>query len=136
EVKSAAYVQVWHGEEERPSRICWSGLTGQILDGQTNLYAGERTYNADLYVFCVQTEKSPRRWNALDLSQWRFYLLTRDQVAKLNVRSVSETRVRELASPLTAAELREAGRAAVEHAARARGSVTAHTQGPCFPDGR
>lgn len=120
EVKSCAYVQVWHGEKQRPSRIAWGGLTGQTWDAETNLYSGERTYNADLYVFCVQIEKDPRRWNALDLDQWRFYLLPREQVAGLNVRTLSESRLRGMVSPLTAAEFRTVGRAAIEEVARLR----------------
>jgi hypothetical protein len=120
EVKSCAYVQVWHGEKQRPSRISWSGLTGQTWDAETNLYSGERTYNADLYVFCVQSEKDPHRWNALDLDQWRFYLLTREQVAGLSVRSLSESRLRTLVQPMKAAEFRAAGRAAIEGVARGR----------------
>lgn len=120
EVKSCAYVQVWHGDEQRPSRICWGGLTGQIWDAETNLYSGERTYNADLYVFCVQAEKDPRKWNALDLDQWHFYLLTREQLTGLSVRSLSESRLQTLARPMTAAGFRAAGRTAIEEVARSR----------------
>jgi len=129
EVKSCAYVQVWHGDEQRPSRISWGGLTGQTWNADTNLYSGERTYNADLYVFCVQVEKDPRRWNALDLAQWRFYLLTREQLALTNLRSMSESRLQELAVPLTAAEFREAGRAAIEQAARPRAAAISAGEG-------
>jgi len=32
------------------------------------------TFNADLYVFCLNIEKHPERFNAFNLEQWRFFL--------------------------------------------------------------
>lgn len=110
EVKCAAYYQVWHRDRLQPSRIAWSGLKGQVWDEETNLYSPERTYNADLYVFCVQTEQDPTRWNALDLDQWRFYLLTREQLEAVGGRSLSLSRLKTQAIALTAADLRKQGR--------------------------
>lgn len=123
EVKSSAYVQVWHESGQRSSKICWSGLSGQTWDAKTNVYSGERTHNADLYVFCVQNERDPRQWNALDLSQWHFYLLTRAQLTELGVRSLSESRLRQVAQSMTAPEFRESARTAIGLVAHTRKSV-------------
>jgi hypothetical protein len=60
EVKAAAYLQAW--EQKRPSQIVFS--------------------------FCVQTETDSARWDALDLSQWRFYLLDQAALAAHGIKSI------------------------------------------------
>ena len=87
EVKSAAYLQSW--EQKRPSRIVFSGLSAQLLDAETGVYAGERGYNADVYVFAVQTARSHDVLDVLDTAQWEFYVLSREQVAATGYRSLS-----------------------------------------------
>jgi hypothetical protein len=52
EVKSSAYLQVW--DQRPPSRIVFSGLTGRTWSPQGG-ESSVATYNADVYVFCVQT---------------------------------------------------------------------------------
>ncbi len=103
EVKSAAYLQAWH-QGSPPSQIRWAGLKGRTWDPEGG-YAPEQTYNADLYVFCINTTEDPNRWNALDLSQWTFHVLGRQQVEALGLGSLSLSRLRALAPQLTAADL-------------------------------
>jgi hypothetical protein len=93
EVKAAAYLQAW--AQRAPSAIIFSGLRGQTWTALTG-YSGTRTYNADLYVFCLQTEQTAEAWNALDLSQWRFWLLPRAAVAATNSGSLGLPTVRRL----------------------------------------
>lgn len=91
EVKSSGYLQSW--KQKKPSKIVFSGLKGRVYDYETNTYAPEATYNADVYIFCVQTEKNPEKWNALDLEQWEFYLLYKEDLEKLNQKTISLERV-------------------------------------------
>jgi len=86
EVKSAAYRQSW--KQKRDSKIVFSGLRSGNR-GADQPFASERTYNADWYVFCVQIEKNDDRWNALDLGQWRFYLLSAADLRKINQSSIT-----------------------------------------------
>lgn len=113
EVKSGAYLQAWldSGRRSRPS---WSYLAGRVWSADARSLAADATLNADLYVFCIQTMTNPQCWNALDLSQWEFFLLTREQVAAIDVRTISEPRLRSLAPALTAAQFQAAAAAAIQ----------------------
>ena len=102
EVKSSAYLQAW--KQKRVSRISFSGLRGKRLNAESNLYAKEKTYNADLYAFCAQIEKDPKKWDALDLEQWRFYLLKREELIPLQQNSISQNRLAKLTPEMNAEE--------------------------------
>jgi len=105
EVKTSAYLQTW--SQKRPSQIIFTGLKGRKLDPETNQYAREATYNADIYVFCVQIEQDPNKWDALDLEQWRFYLLLREQIEQLNQKSLSLKPLTNMSQEMTADEFRQ-----------------------------
>ncbi len=85
EVKSSAYLQVW--EQRGPSRISFSGLTGRTWNPQTG-ESPTATYNADVYVFCVQTARRHEAYDPLDIDQWEFYVLSRTQVERLGYKSI------------------------------------------------
>lgn len=57
------------------------------------------TYNADVYVFCVQTSSKHEEYDPLDISQWDFYVLPRQQVAALNCKSVGLSTLAAAAGP-------------------------------------
>jgi hypothetical protein len=116
EVKASAYLQSWM--ETGASKIVFSGLRGQTWTPATG-YSGKATYNAQLYVFCVQTEKDPARWDALDLGQWRFYLATRDQLAALDISGISLPTLQTLGKELTATELPHEAWRIIQELARA-----------------
>lgn len=103
EVKTSAYLQSW--SQASLSNIVFSGLKGQTWDPQTG-YSGTPTFNADLYVFCVQVEQDASRWNALDLNQWRFYLVPREEIANQDYRTISLTTLSRLSPELTAPDFR------------------------------
>jgi len=108
EVKTSAYLQAW--QQKRPSQISFGRLKGRRWDPMKG-YAPEATLNADFYVFCIQTEQDAARWDALDLEQWRFVLLTREQVGELGGKSVSLPRLlRASTGLLTAAQFRSAAK--------------------------
>ena len=104
EIKTSAYVQTW--AQNRHSKIIFSGLRGRRYNATTNTYTESATYNADIYIFCVQIEQDSAQWNALDLQQWRFYVTTVETLRTLRVASLSLTTLHRLCKPLQASELR------------------------------
>jgi hypothetical protein len=119
EVKAAAYVQSW--AQRAPSAIIFGGLRGQTWTPLTG-FSGTRTYNADLYVFCLQTEQTAAAWNACDLAQWRFWLLPRAAVAATNSGSLGLPTVRRLTGSdgWDAATFRAQALAAIQQCVAAR----------------
>jgi hypothetical protein len=90
EVKSSAYLQAW--PQRDLSAVKFGGLTSQKLDPETG-YSGQRTFNADVYVFCVQTARSHDAYDPLDVSQWDFYVLPRSRVELIGYRSIGLARI-------------------------------------------
>lgn len=121
EVKAAAYLQEW--AQKGPSRIVFTRLKGQLWDPLTG-YSGTATYNADLYVFCVQIERDPERWNALDMGQWRFHLLPREALAGRNLKSISLSTLSTMTVALTVREFRREAEKMIESIAAAREGAT------------
>lgn len=103
EVKSSGYLQSWR--QTKPSRIAFSGLRAKTWEPETG-YSENSDFNADIYVFCVQIEQNPGRWNALDLDQWRFYILTRCKLEQKGCNSLGLEAVRSLSDELTADEFK------------------------------
>ena len=102
EVKSGAYLQAW--EQSRLTPITFTGLRARVwtADGRDV----EQTYNADGYVFAVQTATEHASYDALVLDQWSFWVLPRAAVAATGQSSMALTTVRPLAGPpVTYAEL-------------------------------
>jgi hypothetical protein len=95
EVKSSAYLQAW--EQPRLSAITFGGLRARVWtdDGREV----EQTYNADGYVFAVQTATEHAAYDALDLDQWSFWVLPAAAVAATGQRSLRLSVVREMAGP-------------------------------------
>ncbi len=85
EVKASAYVQAW--AQRRPSRITFTGLTGRTWTPEGGA-AEEQTFNADVYVFAVQTAVDHDTYEPLDVDQWQFYVLPRQVLAGRGNRSI------------------------------------------------
>ena len=73
EVKSAAYFQSWHQDE--PSKISFNIKKTRSWDNETNQYEKIPCRKAQIYVFCLLTNKDRNSIDPLDLSQWKFYIL-------------------------------------------------------------
>ncbi len=86
EVKSSAYMQVW--DQRRPSAIRFTGLTGRTWDPRKG-ESPEATFNADVYVFAVQTAQSHDEYDVLDVDQWAFYVVPRKTLEDLGYKSIS-----------------------------------------------
>jgi hypothetical protein len=96
EVKSSAYLQVW--DQRRPSRIVFSGLTGRTWSPQGG-ESSDATYNADVYMFCVQIATKHEDYDPLDVGQWNFYVLPRTQVEALSYKSLGLATLTAAAGP-------------------------------------
>jgi hypothetical protein len=115
EVKATAYWQSWkvldefgkpkaeRSHQDGPdSSIRFRGLRARDSSGVTDM-AKDRALKSDLYVFAFQHERDIVKWNAMDLSQWEFYVLTSVEVASITpARTVSLARLRSVQRPLSA----------------------------------
>jgi len=83
EVKCSAYIQSW--EQSRPSKIQWSGLYAHSV--YHNKRGLEKILKSDIYIFCYNNNKDIENFNILDLSQWIFYIVKRNEVEELVTKS-------------------------------------------------
>jgi hypothetical protein len=77
EVKSSAYLQAWAQTKlsvptfrVTPTRA-WDEVSGK---------RSVRTFNADVYVFCLHTARSHQHYNPLATNQWEFYVASRTDI--------------------------------------------------------
>ena len=82
------------------STITFGGLQARILK-EDNSYETERSFNADVYVFCTQICDDHDRYDCVDLSQWTFDVVAARSVAALNQKSMRLTTVRRISGGLT-----------------------------------
>ena len=118
EVRATAYWQSWRvfDEEGRPrskpidpipvSRIRFGSLRKRAGAAGNNATTPPG-YKSDVYVFCLQTERDLARWDALDLSQWEFYVLQRSQLEQLDTSGISLTKLKRLTEPMTARQFQQ-----------------------------
>jgi hypothetical protein len=78
EVKASGYLQSW--AQATHSRLSFGRVIARTWDANTNEFGAEPEVRADVFVFSVQTCKDPQRYDALDLSQWEFYVVAADRV--------------------------------------------------------
>ncbi|WP_418957965.1 hypothetical protein [Streptomyces tritici] len=91
EVKAGAYLQAW--DQRAPSLIRFGGLRARTWTPEGG-YSEEKSYNADVYVFAVQTAREHAVYEPLDTDQWEFYVLPRAVVAAWDADSVGLGAVR------------------------------------------
>ncbi|WP_333769407.1 hypothetical protein [Streptomyces sp. IBSBF 2435] len=125
EVKASGYLQAW--DQQGPSDIRFSGLRARFWTPDGG-YAPAASYNADVYVFAVETAREPALYDPLDTAQWDFYVLPRAALEELAAVSLGLNTVRKAAGPpVTFAGLGDRIRAA----ALAEGPTTG--TGPATP---
>lgn len=71
EVKTTGYVQTWHKTADKNSSLSWDV---EPKEDSYGIQSGKRRWS-DVYVFCLNTEKAPERYDALDLSKWCFWVV-------------------------------------------------------------
>jgi len=85
EVKSSAYIQEW--AQDKMSTIQWTGLKAKVLywsDAVRKKDDGDKQYKADVYVFSLVKHQDQNSLDILDLDQWVFYVLSKDQVREVS----------------------------------------------------
>lgn len=134
EVKSSSYWQSWKfwGDGGKPKAVKVAGsaeekrITFAGLKVRDNTPGSLPEYRSDLYIFAFQTQRDPRLWNALDLGQWEFYMLSRAEMESIGSGSVSLLTVRRKAgAPITASELRAKGREKIAEIAQLKNAAAA-----------
>ena len=103
EVKSSAYLQLW--DQKKLSTLSFSGLQGtrynpRAPDGGEDPQG--RRFNAMVYVFCVQTVTEHDLYDQLDVTQWKFYVISRSDLAATKQKSLGIARVESLSHGPTA----------------------------------
>ncbi|HJV21587.1 MAG TPA: hypothetical protein VJ570_02770 [Holophagaceae bacterium] len=98
EVKTTGRVQSWHSRNASPS---FGGLKGRRTTADGASSEGQRAFRADVYVFALQTADSPEELRPLDLGQWRFWVVPRSLLARLDQRSIRLSRVMSLGREAT-----------------------------------
>ena len=128
EVKGTAYWQSWRVFDEEGrlrsktidptpvSRIRFGSLRKRAGAAGNNA-ATPPGYKSDIYVFCFQTEHDLARSDALDLSQWEFYVLQRSQLEQLGTGGISLTKLKRLTEPMTARQFQQRMRSELDESA-------------------
>ena len=112
EVKSFAYLQVW--DQRKLSAPVFTGLKGRTWTPQIGESIAP-TYNADVYVFCVQTAQTHAEYDPLDVAQWQFFVTSQSKLSDLGYKSISLKTLLTIANgPLPYAGLADAIEAAAE----------------------
>jgi hypothetical protein len=89
EVRSASYLQSWFHNEL--SVISFNISPTRVWDADTNTIATELKRQADIYVFCLLGHKEKETLDALNLSQWEFYVLP---TTVLNEKAPTQKKIR------------------------------------------
>ncbi|MEU9775285.1 hypothetical protein [Streptomyces sp. NPDC047968] len=82
EVKSTGFVQAWTQTKPQESRS-WTISQVSPYDTMSGKVCGPRDFQADVYVFAVHTARSHDEYDALDLRQWIFHVLSRPEVLSM-----------------------------------------------------
>lgn len=123
EVKCGAYQQAWHAPGAESAQITFGPLLSRTWSPEAGA-AKERTYNADVYVFCLQMSHYPQPFDSLDLTQWEFYVAPVAVVRKHAYRSIGLKSLAKIAVRCSADGLRQAVSEAVSGAAAGAESET------------
>ena len=91
EVKSAAYVQSWHQDQDLSSMISFNIGPAKWWDARTNTYAANTERSADVYVFCLLNGTKRADINPLDVTQWTFHVLA---TSILNQKALAQKTIR------------------------------------------
>ena len=111
EVKCSAFLQSW--PLERHSELRFGRLSAREFDAARNEYSVDARVRADVFVFCVQTQREPAAYDMLDISHWEFWVVDASTIRELGAKSTGIGWVRRhAAGPLPYGELADAIRVA------------------------
>lgn len=130
EIKSTSYWQSWKLMDEtgavRPTplypvssktQIRFAGLKARDAITVPNSIEPQ-VLKSHVYVFAFQHETDIERWNAMDLSQWEFYVLPSKRLHEFGWKSISLNMLRSQQAPLSATAFANAARKLIDDAAR------------------
>ncbi|OQX19488.1 MAG: hypothetical protein BWK80_36855 [Desulfobacteraceae bacterium IS3] len=78
EIKSSAFMQSWN--QKKPSVVSFSIKRSKSWDPESNLQSKEKSIQADVYVFCLLKPKTKENINPLNMDQWGFYVLNKNEI--------------------------------------------------------
>lgn len=84
EVKCCSYIQDW--DQKELSKILWSGLKAKNLywnDAVELKSIESASYKSEIYVLALFKHQEPTTLDILDLDQWCFYVLPKDQLQQI-----------------------------------------------------
>ena len=131
EVKASSYWQSWKLLDEsgkprvpplypissnRP-KIAFGGLNARDAVVVPDLSI-KAAFKSDIYIFAFQREEKPELWNAMDLSQWEFYVLPAKKLEDVGWRSVSLQKLRSEQAPMDAPTFVVKARELIDEVAR------------------
>lgn len=95
EVKCSSYIQDW--DQNKLTRIMFSGLKARELywseavKPYSEFKNVSKEYKSDIYVFALFKHQATETLDILDLDQWCFFVLPKDEIARIskNASSVS-----------------------------------------------
>jgi hypothetical protein len=81
EVKCSAFLQSW--ALKRYSELRFGRLSAREFDATRNEYSVDARVRADVFVFCVQTQREPATYDMLDISHWEFWVVDASTIREL-----------------------------------------------------
>ena len=135
EVKATSYWQSWkvidqHGQPHAEplyklppddSKIRFGGLTARD-SANTDMFL-DRSHKSQLYVFAFQHERDIKRWNAMDLTQWEFYVVRAEDLAQIGGQTIALSKLRHQYGPLTSAEFVSRAKELIEQVTRGPNAI-------------
>lgn len=97
EVKSSGYLQAWGQKKLSVPRFQVAAAYG--WDEGTGAWSTTQTFNADAYVFCLHTAVTHDGYDALDVSQWAFYVADRGAIEAQHGASMGLATLSRVAGP-------------------------------------
>lgn len=98
EVKASGYLQAW--AQPAPSKLSFGRVAARTWDENTNQLGETPEVRADVFVFAVHTCRDHATYDALDTSQWEFYVVPADEVRSCGYKSVTIGWVSQRARPV------------------------------------
>lgn len=131
EVKATSYWQSWkflderaipypeplHDPATKESSLRFGGLRARDATS-AGVTKTQAALKSNLYVFALQKEKDLEKWDAMNLSQWEFYVIRSEELALIAGNSVTVAKLRPNYGPLTAEEFAQRGRLLIEQIAK------------------
>lgn len=111
EVKCCSYIQDW--DQKELSKISFAGLKAKSLywSSAVNEYPREpEDYKSDIYILSLLKHQDPTTLDILDMDQWCFYVLAKDELKRItkNGKSISLSKLKKNdINPVTFNELQE-----------------------------